>query len=165
MKTIKNFIKFLCLILLSVSFSQCATSMKLQKEAPTTFGEVYFQEWVAGVQGGGSGTNIFIEVKDENIVLESVYFRGKISNFENKPSKSKLFIGRFKSKTNTQQSIITSSSDEKVVDLDFPFKLKENECIISYKDDKNSDLKYYKITDVKEKPLEALPMSAPPNNN
>ena len=63
MKFIRKTFRFLSLAIISVSFSQCASTMELQKEAPTDFGEVYCQSWVAGVKGGGSGTNIFIETK------------------------------------------------------------------------------------------------------
>lgn len=163
MKTIQNFIKLICLALLSVSFSQCASTMKLQKEAPTTFGETYFQEWVAGVKGGGSGINVFIEVKGENLVLDSIYFRENVSNFETKPSNPKLFIGRFKGEANKEELAIITTSDEKVEKSDFPFDLKENECVVSYKH--GDKLKYYKITKLKEKSVEALPMSTPSNKN
>lgn len=163
MKTVQNFFKLLCLTLLSVSFSQCASTMKLQKEAPTTFGETYFQEWVAGVQGGGFGINVFIQVNDKNVILDSIYFRGEVTELKTKPANASLFIGRFKGEANTQEPSLITTTDEKVEEVDFPFNLKENECVVSYKD--GDKLKYFKITDMKEKPLEALPMSAPPNKN
>ena len=163
MKTIKNFMKLLCLALLSVSFSQCATTMKLQKEAPTNFGDIYCQDWVAGVQGGGSGTNIYIEVKDENVVLDSVFFRGQTVKLETKPANLQLFIGRLKSEGNTNQYEVVSTSDQKEQMEDFPFKLENDECVVSYKE--NGKIKYFKLTDIKEKPIEALPMSAPSNKN
>lgn len=163
MKSFQKFFKLICLALLSMSFSQCACKMKLQNEAPTTFGETYYQSWVAGVKGGGSGTNVFIEVKDENITLDSIYFRGKVSKFETKPSSPSLYIGRFKGNSNTEEKTVISSNDNKVEAEDFPFKLKENECVVSYTE--NEKVKYYKISNLKKKPLEALPMSAPPNKN
>ncbi|WP_073083728.1 hypothetical protein [Winogradskyella jejuensis] len=137
--------------------------MKLQKKAPTTFGDVYCQNWVAGVQGGGSGTNIFIEIKDENIVLDSVHFRGKTVKLETKPANPQLFIGRLKSEGNTNQYEVVSTSDQKEQMEDFPFRLENDECVVSYKE--NGKIKYFKLIDIKEKPIEALPLSAPSNKN
>ncbi|MFD1062528.1 hypothetical protein ACFQ1Q_04660 [Winogradskyella litorisediminis] len=163
MKSIKIFIKLLCLALLTVSFSQCASTMKLEKEAPTTFGETYYQNWVAGVQGGGSGINVFIEVNSKSIQLDSIYFRGNIAKLQTKPSNKQMYIGRFSTEANKSLYETLSKSDVKLQDEDFPFKLDNSECVVSYSEDGKQ--KYFKISNLKEKPLEALPMSAPPNKN
>lgn len=163
MKFIRNTFRFLSLAIISVSFSQCASTMKLQKEAPTAFGEVYFQSWVAGVKGGGSGTNIFIETKSNDLVLDSVYFRGKISKLETKPSNKQIFIGRFLSTSNIEKSNFETTNSDKVDERDFPFKLEKNECVVSYTEDGKT--KYYKIDNIIERQIDALPMSTLPNKN
>src|SRR5690606_41772555 len=88
MKLIKSSIFSIALLTIMTSFSQCSSSQKLQEKAPVTFGEVYFQRWNAGIQGGGSGINLFIPVMDTNVVLDSVYFRGKSAKLETKPQRS-----------------------------------------------------------------------------
>ncbi|ARV09652.1 hypothetical protein BTO05_08360 [Winogradskyella sp. PC-19] len=163
MKFIRKTFRFLSLAIISVSFSQCASTMELQKEAPTDFGEVYCQSWVAGVKGGGSGTNIFIETKSNDLVLDSVYFRGKISNLETKPSNKQLFIGRFLSTSNTEKYNFETASSDKGNDENFPFTLNDNECVVSYTVDGKT--KYYKIGNIIERQTDALPMSTLPNKN
>lgn len=162
MNTTKKVIQYLGLILVSLNFSQCASTIKLQEKAPTTFGEVYCQSWVAGVKGGGAGTNIFIETKNPEIILDSVFFRGKVTKLVVKPANKKLVIGRFLSNSNTERPGL-EVTDKVEVSEAIPFKLKENECVVSYT--VNGETKYYRLKDIKEKPLEALPMSAPPNKN
>lgn len=138
------------------SFSQCSSAQKLQTKAPTQFGDVYCQTWVAGIKGGGSGINIFIPVMDKTIQLDSVYFRGKATKLEVNSSETPLYIGRFKTGFNEHKDIIMSSDSneeygnklpEKAVKI--PFDLKDDECVVSYiKDNKTL---YYKISNVQQK--------------
>jgi len=163
MKLIRKTFRFLSLAIISVSFAQCASTMKLQKEAPTNFGEVYCQSWVAGVKGGGSGTNIFIETQSNDLVLDSVYFRGKVSKLETKPGNKQLYIGRYLSTSNTEKYNFETTSSDKGNDEDFPFKLADSECVVSFTEDGKT--KYYKLDNVIERQTDALPMSTPPNKN
>ncbi|RZN84542.1 MAG: hypothetical protein EVB11_00380 [Winogradskyella sp.] len=137
--------------------------MKLEKKAPTTFGEAYCKSWVAGVKGGGSGTNIFIETKSDDLVLDSVYFRGKTSKLITKPANKQLFIGRFLSTSNTEKFNFEENTKDKSVSESFPFELENNECVISYI--KDGKTRYYKLGNIIERQTDALPMSTPPNKN
>lgn len=165
MKTIKKLLGVLSLALISMSFSQCASTMELEQEAPTKFGEVYTKSWVAGVKGGGSGTNIFIEVKDESIVLDSVFYKGELAKLTTKPANKTLFIGRFLSNRNRENSnLIEETKPKEVSKKKLPFDLKDDECVVSYII--NGKTKYYKLGNVvNRKSNDALPMSAPPNKN
>lgn len=163
MKLIRKTFRFLSLVIISVSFSQCASTMKLQKEAPTNFGEVYCQNWVAGVKGGGSGTNIFIEIQSNDLVLDSVYFRGEVSKLETKPGNKQLFIGRFLSTSNTEKYNFETARSDKGNDDDFPFILADSECVVSYTVD--GKINYYKLGNIIERQTDALPMSTLPNKN
>ena len=82
MRIVKQILGLVMLTCIMASFSQCSSTKKLQKEAPTTFGEVYFEQWVSGMAQGPSGTNIFIEIKQDNVQLDSVYFRGKVTKLD-----------------------------------------------------------------------------------
>lgn len=164
MKTMNKIFRFLFLIVISVSFSQCASTMKLQRKAPVNFGEVYTQNWIAGVKGGGSGTNIFIEITENTeIVLDSVYFKGKVSKLDVKSANNKVFIGRFLSNSNTKQKHFEEIKEANTLSTEFPFNLKDDECVVSYL--QSNKRKYYKLDNIKERQVEALPMSAPPNKN
>ena len=152
------------------SFSQCSTAQKLQKNAPTQFGDVYCQKWTAGVKGGGSGLNLFIQTDSktyEHSVFDSVYFRGKYVKLEIKETNQGLmYIGRFKTEFNQPKDIVISSDSNEEYDNQLPqktevipFELKDNECVVSYiKDDKTL---YYKISNVQQR--EPLSYPSAPN--
>ena len=124
----------LLLIIALLSFSQCASTYKLDKVAPTKFKDVYFQKWNAGIQEGGSGINVFIKTEDKSVTLDSVYFRGKGTRLIAYPNNLLLHIARF--------TALNSSS------IPFPFNLKEDECIVSYL--KNRKVHYFKISNIRE---------------
>jgi len=149
-----------------VNFSNCASTQKLEKSLPLTIGEVYYQDWVAGIQGGGSGYNIFIPVLDnpKSITLDSVYFKGKQAKLE--LNDNAVFIGRFKTTLNEKQDIIMSNEPfaeygNKVPKLPqkTPFDLKDDACVISYK--QGNILKYYKILNVLKKEPKIYPSAKP----
>lgn len=153
-----------------MSFSRCSSQKKLQDKAPMSIGDVYCQSWVGGIQGAGSGINIFIPAEtlaDKDVVMDSVYFRGKKVKLETKPQNSKLYIGRISTSFNKPKNIIMSSDGNaeygnKLPEIPekIPFDLKDNECVVSYKE--GNKIKYFKIENVVEKMQQAFP-SAPPN--
>lgn len=167
MKFIKYGIFSILLLTIMTSFSQCSSSKTLQEKAPATFGEVYFQRWNAGIQGGGSGINLFISVEDANVVLDSVYFRGKSAKLETKPQNKSLYIAYFKTEFNQPKDIVMSSNplDEynnplPIQKEKIPFTLKDSECVVSYKDGQTT--KYFKIENITEK--EVINYPSAPNN-
>ena len=151
MRTINYIFTSLLLLVLMVSFSQCSTAHKLQKEAPTEFGVVYSQKWTAGVKDGGSGINVFIPIKDTATPLDSIYFRGQMAQLELIEGDKPVYVGRFKTAHNQPTKDIIMSDDPReeygnkapVIEHDFPFELTDNECIITYK--KGDQIMYYKI--------------------
>jgi len=170
MKTVKKIIGLLVLTVIMTSFSQCSSTQKLQKTPPVAFGETYFEQWVSGVAQGPSGINVFIELKDESIQLDSVYFRGRVAKFEVKPSNKLLFIGRFKNESKEKTDrIMSSDANEEYgnivpeISTKIPFELTQNECVISYKSDGKT--KYYKVTNLVKKQSRDIPMSPARNNN
>lgn len=165
MKLLK-IIKSLFFLFISVSFFQCSSGQKLQDTAPFKAKDVYFQSWVAGIKGGGSGINIFIPItfQQEKVALDSVYFRGKVAKLE-ADIKNNLFIGRFQGETNQQKDLIMSgdSKDEyanRLPDKEntFPFQLNSTDCVVSYIE--NDIIKYFKIDNIVEKQAQYFP-SAP----
>jgi len=169
MKVIANIILFSIVL---TGFTNCSSAQKLEKDAPFKIGEVYFQSWVAGVEGGGAGTNIFIPIEDnliKTVQLDSVYFRGKASILEFKPNYPSLYIGRFLSSSNQMKDLIMS--DEPNAEYgnklpepikSIPFELKLKECVISYLSDGKK--LFYKIENITEKRAVQYP-SAPPQQH
>ena len=129
-----------------INFSNCAGTHKLEKSVPLPIGEVYYQNWVAGVKGGGAGFNIFIPVSDntKNIILDSVYFKGKKAKLEF--NNNTVFIGRFKSSKNRNQDIIMISDSNTDFPKKTPFNLNDNECVVSYLE--KDKIKYFKIENI-----------------
>lgn len=158
---------FLVSILISSLF-QCSSVQKLQEKAPFIFGEVYCQAWTGGIEEAGSGVNLFISVsssQQNSIVLDSVYFRGKSAKFEIREQKdSLLYIGRFFSKPIRNGIVLSNDLKEEAsntvtVPQAIPFSLKENECVVTYK--AQGETQYYKIENIIERPRNNYP-SAPP---
>lgn len=154
MKLLNSITSLIAMFVLMVSFSQCSTAQKLQKEAPVELGQVYAQNWVAGVKGGGSGINVFIPVKETSVVLDSIFFRGQKAKLEFNNDNQPIYIGRFKSNLNQKQNIIVSSdmNEEAKNELptlkeEMPFEFNDDECVVTYQ--KGNQTLYYKISNIK----------------
>lgn len=171
MKRLKHLAFLIIGSIIMTSFSQCSSSKKTQSKPPIEFGNIYYQSWVAGIEGGGSGINIFIPIKkeiQEGIELDSVYFRGKAAKLEVKPNDKMLYIGYFKTGFNTMKPDIVMSSDSKEeygnqlpkIEVKIPFDLKKDECVVGYQ--YLNKYLYYKIENIIEKQAQHFP-STPPN--
>lgn len=166
MKDYKSVTVIALLFVMLTSFTQCTSSKKisdvndnqeaykLEENASFTLGETYFQSWVAGVKGGGSGIHMYINVltNTNNVVLDSVYFKGLTAKVEI----SKMgHIASFKTKANQKEDIVMSNNNNAEygnqipIKQSFPFELKNNEAVISYTE--NATLKYLLIKNIKEK--------------
>ncbi len=158
--------------LVFVGFSQCNTPKKAMKITKTitlqerNATQVYYQHWVAGVQGGGSGVNLVISKKVlDNIKPIKIYFRNKTALVEEKQFD---YVARYKGTVNQINDYNMSANPKEEYGNtaaknteNFPFQLQENEAIISYL--QNNTTKYLKLTNITEKEMLAYP-SAPPQN-
>ena len=152
MISIKNSMSLMILPIIMFSFSQCSSQKKLQDKSPIELQEVYCQSWVAGIQGGGSGINIFIPTNSmtyDHKPLDSVYFRGKSAKLQVIEDKTIVYVGRFITEANKNQDLIMSSDAKEEYGNEMPkgkhgnpFDLKDNECVVSYK--VGSKTKYFK---------------------
>lgn len=134
------------ILIIMINFSSCRGRYKLEKSIQLTLGEVYYQNWIAGVEGGGSGFNIFIPISDnpKNTMLDSVYFKGKKAKLEF--NNNTIFIGRFKTAKNRKRDIILSNDSNADFSIKIPFNLNDNECVVSYLN--NGKIRYFKIEDI-----------------
>lgn len=156
MKLLTRTMSLLFMLFIIVSFSQCASTPKLQHNLPLEIDEVYYQTWAAGAKEGGTGINVFIPIKSNSndIVLDSIYFRGKSTKIEF--ANTALAVGRFKIKANQKQDIIMSNQPyaeyaNKVPEIPekIPVELKEDECVVSYLE--KNKIKYFKIEGIVKK--------------
>ena len=150
---------------ISTSFINCSTvkTNTFTDAAPFIITTPYYNSWIAGIKGGGSGINVFLPVSDtRNIDIDSIHFRGEKAIVEKKES---LIIGRFKTTLNQSRDLIMSSNpkdefqNKLIYKFDLsPFVLADNECVVSYR--LQNKRHYYKISDLKKAPHIAYP-SAP----
>ncbi len=167
MKNIKNTFLFLALCCTGILVSRCGSAQKTQASSPIQIGECYYQQWIGGIEGGGSGIDIYIPIISNlnKIELDSVYFQGKGVKLEVK--NESIAIGRFMTDLNRKKDIIMSNEPyaeygnqvNRSILKQWP-TLKNNQCVISYKE--AAKIKYFMIDNLSEKPLLAYP-SAPRN--
>ena len=139
---------------LLLCFSQCGsckeTSRQIQTNIPFSIEKATYNNWVAGVKGGGSGTNVIVTIKDldpNNIEVDSLYFRSRKVKVE---INSSNYIGRFNSSLNQRLDKVLHSDSQKEfgnqvpeVEMKIPFELENNEAVIRYNE--KGKLKFYKI--------------------
>lgn len=150
-------------VFLSVGFSQCSTmklseTIELQKEDAS---KVYYQHWVAGVRGGGSGTNVFIHKSIiDGKAVDSIYFQNKIAKLEVPNGTNEIYTASFRRNLNQRQIPDLSQQGEnpETIEQEQPFNLEDNEAVVSYIE--NDTKKYLKITNITKKEALAYP-SAP----
>ncbi len=155
-----GFVLFLFFIL------QCSSAQKFQKEAPMPINKIEIQHWMAGIQGGGSGINMEIQVPEKTTIkLDSVFYKGLRAKVI--PARTD-YIAKFISAENQKRKIVMSNKPNSeygnelpVIIQKSPFDLKDNECVLSYKE--AGKTKYFKYSNVIEKPRQDFP-SAPPRN-
>ena len=167
MKSLKHILNSLLFLLIALVFSQCASTQRLEDTLPLEIGDVYYQHWISGVKGCGAGYSLFIPIKSNpnNIVLDSLYFKGKQVKLELK--NESVFVGRFKSEANQKQDIIMSSDPSAEygnsvpeISKKTPFELNDTECVVSYQ--KGNKTLYHKISNIIKKASAKYP-SAPLN--
>ena len=130
-----------------------------EETPPFTLGEVYYQNWVAGVKGGGSGTNVHINIdsySDEVVILD-IYFGNKKTKAKNSPKNIDQYVGYFRNET--RPDVIMDSDpvqeSQNVPPEVIPFQLEENEAVLSYLF--LDEVKYLRITNMERKPMLAYP--------
>lgn len=129
----------LLIIVITVNYRCASSKIELQNTAAFQTDRIYFQEWFAGINVGGTGMNMYFPNLNtpNNVEMDSVYFRHL---------KGKLTPGRA-----NYTAILKNKSpyDTSITEVKIPFKLLDNECVISYFE--NGEKKYLKISNISEK--------------
>lgn len=144
------------IMLLFVACSGAKNQYKIEKKPIMMLKEAYYQSYVAGVRGGGSGINIFLELDRKNsneVELNGLYFRKKYTAL--KPQGSNKYQAYIKGKSNwkTDEEVFVFKNQKKKIkeskkEEEFPFTLDVNEAIIAFVH--KGKLKYAKVRLVKK---------------
>ena len=168
MKQIKQLFVLFTLSFLFLSVSNCGSSQSdksvtFEKNPPFVISDIYSQSWIAGIQGGGAGTNIHINLAsiEEGVTLDKIYFRKKSELLTQMIGRPTTFTGYFKSEKN--RDVIMSADPVKEAQNTppdpFPFQLGENEVVIAYTVNESS--KFFKVSNIVEKEIIAYPATNP----
>lgn len=155
MKNIKTFLVLFILI-------SCAPKPEAQTKFSQKIKEIYSQHWVAGVQGGGSGTNVFIQLikpLPKNMQLQKIFFQDKettIIKINDSTFKANFSVKgkRISDPQETEDNIMGIKKKPK-------YNLQPNQAIVEYL--LNGKKKRFKISNIKEKEMLAYPSARPIN--
>ncbi len=159
--------KLFGILILALSFSQCA-SIKMDTQPPFKIASASYSHITGGLPGN-SVLNLMIEFTSaETIDFKKVYFQNKIVDavIENKQGKNYV-AARYKTSTGNYNKYLLLNSNSKEefgntaneIKEKFPFELKENEAVVTYKiADKTH---YYKIENVKKEKSVFMPSAKP----
>ena len=150
-------IQYILILFVSATLISCNSTEIIAQENNLS---ASYETWVAGVRGGGSGVNFYVNLKtelSEEIELKKVIFRGYEVPFEKQDALH--FIARIKTEGNQQKfdgddsQIYTSPKNA--------LTLAENEAILIFL--KNGKEIRQTIKEVKEKPMLLYPSTKPKN--
>jgi hypothetical protein len=164
----KRYKRTLLFFILAISLTFCGMKQELQTQFPQEIKSVYFQKWIGGQEGTGSGTDFYIEFKNplnKEISLEKIYFRNQEATLE-EITKNK-FVAHFYQK-NINHDLIQDSDSLKEYGNKAPimikpkFDLKPNVALLEYTENKKT--LFFKIMNPKENPTIAYPSINKPKN-
>ena len=155
----KIFKHLLYITIIGLVMGSCSSAQKIKTTTPFTMGEVTSQSWVAGVEGGGSGINVFIPVSglNDKTALKNLYYNGKVVKLEKNAQNGKtVYIGRYKTAANQPKEIVIDANTKKeygnkVEETSkdkIPFELEEDEAMLEFS--VNGKVSYYKIANIKK---------------
>ena len=142
--------KILGVLVFIVGFTQCK-STKFDSNPPFTVEKSSYNNWVGG-QPGVSGTRVEVYLTSKvNIAFEALYFKKRKTNVEIREKDGRTFLTAHYNTSKRNDMVLESDGKKEVVNKlpeDFPFELKENEAVISFKEADKT--KYVKIENIKE---------------
>lgn len=169
MKNTKILLFLFTVPLLLLSFSNCGGAQKsnpkitFEQNPPFKITEAYYQNWVAGVKEGGSGTNVYIVFSEmySDVVIQNIYFRNQILEAKGNVNEPNQFVGYLRN--DAQRDVIMDADPMKEAQNTplkiFPFELENNQAVVEYwfSGKKN----YYKIIKLAQKEMIPYPQSYP----
>jgi len=172
MKNLQKLLALSAFALLLFSFSNCGgtqktSEMKLEQTPPFSVASATHQDWVAGIEGGGSGINVTLTLasKEAGVTLKEIYFNEDMAPLNAAGNSDLQYAAYFKKDFNNGDSMIMDIDSNKEAQntphKKFPFELTINEAVISYTF--NGKTGYFKIDTMVRKETLALPSNNPNN--
>ena len=171
MKNLKIIVIFSTLLVFA-GLSSCGGSKQnesaptFKKNPPFTLKSSYYQDWVAGIEEGGSGTRVFFTFDRlrENVVLKEIFYKNMKTEAKTSSNMRMQYKGEFKEvpRDFIMDSDPMKEAENKFVSA-FPFNLAPNECVFSYTF--KNELYYYKIENMERKESLAYPQGNPNRDN
>jgi hypothetical protein len=169
MKNLKIIFALITLPMVLLSFSNCGSAQDssnkkaFNQNPPFKISEAYYQNWVAGVKEGGSGTNIYITFSEKNTdaVIQNIYFRNQILEAKGNINEPNQFVGYLKN--DAQRDIVMDADPIKEAKNNppkvFPFQLENNQAVIEYWFEGKKN--YFKVSNITEKEMIPYPQANP----
>lgn len=169
MKNLKKIVALLTVSLFLLSFSNCGgaktddSKMSFEQNPPFKISEAYYQNWVAGVKDGGSGTNIHINFSNiqQDVVVQNIYFRNHKLEAKGNVNEPNQFVGYLKNEA--QRDVIMDADPMKEAQntpaKEFPFQLENNEVVIEYWFGGKKN--YYQVSNLTQKEMIPYPQANP----
>ena len=155
MKIMKKYKIIGFLLITAISLTFCAMKQELQKEFPQEIQAVFYEKEKNGAES--SRTHFYMEFKKPlatNIKLQNIYFRNQdspVQEITNNTFVAHLFQSIIKEVMIMDNNPAKEYGNKAPVIKNSKFNLKPNEAVLEYK--KDNKTVYYKITNVKEKPV------------
>ena len=145
-----------------------SSNVRFEQNPPFNLANGYYQDWVAGVKEGGSGTNIHLTFQsmDPDVALTDLYFKGYVLPVTRKMTSAIAYTASYTNETKRPDVIMDSDPAREAANRppkNSPFSLKDNQAVLSYM--YNGKLYYYKIATLERKEMLAYPSSNPRGDN
>ncbi len=134
-----------------VIFTQCASSQKMEINAPVTVKSPYFEKWY---DLDDAGFTLYIPIeKSENVILEYAYFKQKKIELTKEEGQS-VYVGKYTYAKKNKDLVMSSDPKDEFNNTvrgieRIPYRLKENECVVEYV--KEGEKGHFRIPAVLEK--------------
>ncbi|SRX52664.1 hypothetical protein AEQU1_00531 [Aequorivita sp. CIP111184] len=169
MKNLKILITLFVVPLFLFSFSNCGGTQEvsikktLTQNPPFKIADAYYQNWVAGVKDGGSGTNIHITFNelDPDVIIQNIYFRNQMLEAKGNINEPSNYVGYLKN--DAPRDVIMDADPMKEAQntpiKKFSFELENNQAVVEYWF--NGKKSYYKILNLSQKEMIPYPQANP----
>lgn len=121
--------------------------------------DAYSQDWISGIQHGGSGTNLYITLGEitESIIIQDFFFRGKMIKPQRTNTIRNQYVGYVKNEVNNNviMDIDPVKESKNIPPQKIPFQLMDQEAVIGFL--LNGVKRYYKLTSIEVKNPIAYP--------
>ena len=139
-----------------------------EENLPFTLTHSYYQDWVAGVQGGGSGTNIHLrfDTMEPEVTLLEVYFKNNYAPLQRKMTSAIAYQAQLINANNRPDVIMDGDPIKEAQNTPpkkLPLEIPSTDAAITYTYKGKSHV--YLIQNITRKEMLAYPKTNPKGDN